>query len=723
MRKLEKRVINWRKPALVTAAACLVAGSALADRVTMRNGRVLDGAIVRQTATELVIRTEVGNIVLNRADISTIETSTMVPEEVDGDTAFARKQYEAAAKSYAAALEKLQRSGAETDAVKRVEDKIAEVNQALQTQAGATLVQQLDSAQALAAGQRYGEAEKILESLLPLAQGGTLEARTRRLLAEVRYALAGEAADRLDSIAQERYLKKAIEADETYHRAHLAYGDILLRSAATEKLGLEEILRGLKYGEGTLSEEEVVKYHYLAATKFYDQRDYARAATNFIEALRGKDKYPAYADALDKAAKSYVKLSERNKGGDFRETIDILNEALRLDPRNTDARFLLGSIYLDQGHANEAIAELTEVATLNPTYPRVHRNLGRAYLALKDYEPALEHLALELKSEPNSYEVLVDRAAIYILLAEYEKARQDLTKAITIEPTRWNAYLKLAELAGALEQYDEARGNLAKVLSLKPDAVEAYVQMGNILVKQKNYPDAKKWYNEVIQYLEKLGGLSAEYRKLMAEAQTQLGVIDFEQDSPRQAETRFVKALEFVPDYANALSKVGDVKRRLGEEIKVRESKEAAASFFQEAENFYKRAIQADPRSADLYLSLGILYHQSMKDAAQALPNYMAYLSHGGRNAEVVKWVEEVGGNGEEAMALLAKNDSTSTGTPTGEGTPFPGAGEMQPALALSVTNVATTDTLSSGPAEVSAETTAPATASPGANAPAVAAN
>lgn len=672
---------RWNRRVAMLAVVACAAGQVHADRVVLNSGRVLEGAIVKQTATEVVIRTEVGNVSLSRRDVRQIETTNMEPEEVDGDTAFARRDYDGAARNYATALEKVNRSAGNSEARARLEKKIADVRQAQLQQASAAVLQQLQSAQSMLAARRYDQAEKLVEATLPyLSEGDQITSTARRLLAEARFGLAEEAADRLDALAQERHLKKAIEADETFYKAHLAYGDILLRSSATEKLGLEEILRGLEYGEKLLDEAEVVKYHYLAGMRYYSQGDYAEAATHFIESLRGKGKYPAYADALDRAAKSYVRLSEVNKGGDFRSTIDTLNEALALDPRNKDARFLLGTIYLDQGEPDKAIPELEETVSIDPNYPRVHRNLARAYLAKRDYDTALKHLDLELKSEPNSYEVMVNRAAIYILLAEYDKARDDLAKAVAIEPSRWNAYLKAAELASAQERYDDARANLTRVLSLKPDAVEAYVQMGNILVKQKNYNDARKWYNEVIQYLERLGNLSHEYRKLMAEALTQLGVIDFEQESPRQAETRFVMALQYMPDYAHALNKVGDVKRRLGEEVKARESKEAAAPFFAEAEQFYRRAIEADPTDADLYLSLGILYHQSMKEAAKALPNYMAYLDKGGRNAEVVKWVDEVGGSSAEAAALLAKNAPLAPA-----GTEQAAAAPLAPAAALAV--------------------------------------
>ena len=85
--------------AIMLALVILAAGQAYADRVVLNSGRVLEGAIVRQTATEVVIRTEVGNVSLSRRDVREIQSTSMEPEEVDGDTAFARRDYDTAARN------------------------------------------------------------------------------------------------------------------------------------------------------------------------------------------------------------------------------------------------------------------------------------------------------------------------------------------------------------------------------------------------------------------------------------------------------------------------------------------------------------------------------------------------------------------------------------------------------------------------------------------------
>jgi tetratricopeptide (TPR) repeat protein len=58
----------------------------------------------------------------------------------------------------------------------------------------------------------------------------------------------------------------------------------------------------------------------------------------------------------------------------------VLNDALRANPDDSTARFLLGSLYLADGLAQPAIAEWQRVRRVRPAIPTLHRNLGLALL-------------------------------------------------------------------------------------------------------------------------------------------------------------------------------------------------------------------------------------------------------------------------------------------------------------------------------------------------------
>jgi tetratricopeptide (TPR) repeat protein len=62
-------------------------------------------------------------------------------------------------------------------------------------------------------------------------------------------------------------------------------------------------------------------------------------------------------------------------------TFAVLRDALRHDPDDATAHFLLGSLHLAGGRADSAMAHWERARTLNPRIPTLHRNMGRTVLA------------------------------------------------------------------------------------------------------------------------------------------------------------------------------------------------------------------------------------------------------------------------------------------------------------------------------------------------------
>jgi tetratricopeptide (TPR) repeat protein len=71
-----------------------------------------------------------------------------------------------------------------------------------------------------------------------------------------------------------------------------------------------------------------------------------------------------------------------------RSSYAVLNEALRANPSDGTARFLLGSLYLSSGLVEPAIESWQEVRRLRPDTPVLHRNLGVALLQRSEYSEA-----------------------------------------------------------------------------------------------------------------------------------------------------------------------------------------------------------------------------------------------------------------------------------------------------------------------------------------------
>jgi tetratricopeptide (TPR) repeat protein len=84
----------------------------------------------------------------------------------------------------------------------------------------------------------------------------------------------------------------------------------------------------------------------------------------------------------------------------------VLRAALRANPRDGTACYLLGSLYLASGLTEPAVAMWRAARGLQPTLPTLHRNLGLVLLlGTPNYEEARAVLAEGLERDPHNVEV------------------------------------------------------------------------------------------------------------------------------------------------------------------------------------------------------------------------------------------------------------------------------------------------------------------------------
>jgi tetratricopeptide (TPR) repeat protein len=88
-----------------------------------------------------------------------------------------------------------------------------------------------------------------------------------------------------------------------------------------------------------------------------------------------------------------------------RSSYVVLRDALRVDPNDQTAQFLLGSLYLSSGLVEPAIESWQRVRRSQSTIQVLHRNLGLALLQRGDYAESRAVLAEGLTADKNNVEV------------------------------------------------------------------------------------------------------------------------------------------------------------------------------------------------------------------------------------------------------------------------------------------------------------------------------
>src|SRR2546421_2795341 len=113
--------------------------------------------------------------------------------------------------------------------------------------------------------------------------------------------------------------------------------------------------------------------------------------------------------------KHYEELGvEYLKAGDWKEAIAAFDEALRINPRDSQAYIYRGAACLAGGEPNAAISNFTQLIVLEPTNAIAYLDRSAAYRAKEQFNRALEDLEKSIRLNPTNGTALKTRASLCI---------------------------------------------------------------------------------------------------------------------------------------------------------------------------------------------------------------------------------------------------------------------------------------------------------------------
>jgi len=88
------------------------------------------------------------------------------------------------------------------------------------------------------------------------------------------------------------------------------------------------------------------------------------------------------------------------------EEVDVLKAAVRANPKDASAHYLLGTLYFSRGVTEDALDHWAQARQLNPEIPVLHASMGRALLHVKnDPEQALDVFQEGLKADSGNVQL------------------------------------------------------------------------------------------------------------------------------------------------------------------------------------------------------------------------------------------------------------------------------------------------------------------------------
>ncbi len=317
----------------------------------------------------------------------------------------------------------------------------------------------------------------------------------------------------------------------------------------------------------------------------------------------------------------------------------LIDQVLENDPKNVDAHFVKGKLYLSRNDGTNAVPEFRLVVEDRPQMLQGHLNLAQAHVLNKDNELAMEVLQKAYKNNPdsgvflkamarlnmmqnnmdaaegnliaaekidkNNLQPVIDLGDFYLAAKRYEKAIEKYQIIIDKKPTIANGYLKVAAAYSAQKKMEKSFMALEAGYKNNPDSALILSNLIKLYIAQKDFSPAIKLCND---RLDKNGDEAFTWNLL--------GGIYIAQKDIQKAKKALEKAIEFQPDWGKPYENLARIYLASGEK--------------QSAIQKFDAALDKDPKNRAAWMILGSIYEKDKSYEKAALTYDKAFENNPG---------------------------------------------------------------------------------------------
>lgn len=276
--------------------------------------------------------------------------------------------------------------------------------------------------------------------------------------------------------------------------------------------------------------------------------------------------------------------------GDWEKTIAAYQEALKIKPNYAAVYFNLGLLYDARGEIEKAVNYYQQAIKIQPNHLKAYSNLASILAKQKKYSAAIEILHQGLEINPTWSTLHNNLGQIYVLDEQLDKAKNSFEMAICLDSTMSLAYSNLSKLWQQKGNFVRAVENLERLISLEPTNVIAFGNLAEVLLRQGKSQQAIKYLRQAIAIeptfvttycIENHTPNSTDLIAIAKASCTKFL-------TSLQEETADSEVLQYLwqtySHWGNALLEYGNI---------------------EQAETYYRQAIDIQPDEVSLYLSLG----------------------------------------------------------------------------------------------------------------------
>jgi tetratricopeptide (TPR) repeat protein len=254
------------------------------------------------------------------------------------------------------------------------------------------------------------------------------------------------------------------------------------------------------FGETSPNRDETFERLVEVGFEHVDRGDWGSAIDQFSKAITMN---PENAIGYSHRARCYW------AAGDLEATLNDLQTAVRLDPKDTERQLSLGEVHCQLGNHSIAVRLLDrirqQIESGDESFDRLLKERLYNHLAISQFEisetdAALKHVNLALANTPSTDQSrLLDlRGTIRAEKGEFTEALADLNKAISQNKSDYQLYLTRAEILKSLGKEDLVERDLVVAAALIPEDADLLFEAGERMLSL-DPRRAEAWFSKVIE--------------------------------------------------------------------------------------------------------------------------------------------------------------------------------------------------------------------------------
>lgn len=174
----------------------------------------------------------------------------------------------------------------------------------------------------------------------------------------------------------------------------------------------------------------------------------------------------------------------------------LFGQVEELNPQQRDLWLEMGTVQLDLGRYDDALASLNKQLAANPKDENANTLIGVALYDQKKYDQAEAAFKKQIAVKPLDQDAYAYLGAVYISQKQFDKARRELEKAEVLNPESATIHVRLGEAELGLGKTDAALADFEKAGTLSPtplvnnDIAYTLAEHKTALDRAKQYADA-----------------------------------------------------------------------------------------------------------------------------------------------------------------------------------------------------------------------------------------